>query len=200
MLWQILHTPRVRRTGKSKFCPTGVFPLDWEGRRQGRSPPLPSWESPGRGRVRRDAAPPGLAGWRAQAPAGPRQRSAASPSSEEGRRRGCPGRPGELASQALSSRDRGPAVRPPGARERPAASARPWAAGCRRGERRAGAARALCSSGARCPRLILHSRCLSLPASPSSQSCGEESETWLKSPSSDLLQRPPHTHTTTPFP
>ena len=65
----------------------------------------------------------------------------------------------------------------------------------------AGAAGALCSSvAARCPWLILHSGCLSLAASSSSQSCGEESKTWLRSPCSDLLQQggPPPAHTTTP--
>lgn len=86
-----LAHPRVRRTGKPKFCPPGVLSSRLGGT-MGTRPPLPSWAPPGRGRACGDAAPPGQAGGRAPAPAGPRQLQeklcllpAVSPCGEESR-------------------------------------------------------------------------------------------------------------------
>lgn len=140
-----------------------------------------------------------------QVPAGCRKSAACSPQcllpARRADSRGRSRRPGDLASPAHGSRHRGPAVRRPGAREPLAACARPWVAGCRRGERgergrRAGAARALCSSGERCPRLAHPSLPTPLP------SCGPLlAELWGGKPDGvKELLRPPAARTPPPRP
>lgn len=125
------------------------------------------------------------AGWRAQAPASARRLQAeekrcllGSPARGAGQGARLLRRPPESWPHRPSS--------PEGEAPRPAGSPRPWAAGCRRGER---GGRAQRGHSAALERGVPGSSFT--PASPSWQGCGEENETRLKSPCSDLRLQPP---------